>query len=75
MRLFRLGFYIYGHLVFTRYWILAAGEMWFCFPAGDGMTLRGARDRSGIFALKGQKLERIARFFAERRAAKNAPKY
>jgi hypothetical protein len=35
--------------------------------------LSSARDRSGIFAE--QKLERIARFFAVRGAAKNAPKY
>jgi hypothetical protein len=33
-----------------------------------------ARDRSGIFVPQGQKLERIARFFAARSAAKNAPK-
>jgi hypothetical protein len=35
-------------------------------------SLTRARDRSGIFAE--QKLERIARFFAPLRGAKNAPK-
>jgi hypothetical protein len=33
-----------------------------------------ARDRSGIFVPQGQKLERIARFFAPPCGAKNAPK-
>jgi hypothetical protein len=41
---------------------------------GVGAFLVRARDRSGIFAPEGQKVERIARFFAVRGTAKNAPK-
>jgi hypothetical protein len=43
-------------------------------PTQIAQRFASARDSSGIFAPEGQKLERIARFFAVRSAAKNAPK-
>jgi hypothetical protein len=46
---------------FTRKTEISLLEMWFYFPAGDCSIQPSARDRSGIFALEGQKLERIAR--------------